>query len=321
MRLGETFCCGILSVLLSSAVFAEESLPTISDVKRRIQQTQSLIQNLEVHETCVRRQRDFDGGDEIYEMERACHWILSADGQCRFVASGETLRFKPVGADTVPFKVELAYDGVSARWVDYFSKDLTRPFSGQISDHPTRYTMLPTKLTVLWGRETLLEILEKRTFEVVATEVVNERNAVVLAGAPIERDGWFWNRRIHFDMEWGTPLKSAFVMKKKLADEWIEYAVWTSLEHEEVIAGVWLPHKYRQYSFNVKNDGFPKEFSDGYVGTFTAWKVNQELTASTFQMKFPENLPVNDQRGDANGRLLGQEEIAALNASVSTPPD
>ncbi|QDT32765.1 LolA-like protein [Thalassoglobus polymorphus] len=306
-------CSLLIALILSSALQAGESLPNIEAVKRRIQQTESLIQNLQVNEKAVCRQRDLQGGDEIYEMDRECQWTITADGKKHYIATGETLRFMANSATTNPFKVELAFDGTYSRSLEYLSRDLARIFSGEVADHPSYYSMLPTEFTVLGGRESLLQILEKREYKVVGREEYQGREVLKIEGEAIERGGWFWNRRILFDMQRGTLVKTAYLMKQQAEKEWIEYAIWAGSNHEEISPGVWLPLKYRKYSFLVKKNDAPKEFSDGYVGTFSNWIVNAKLPKSRFQLIFPENVPVNDQRKGANGRLLSQAEIEELN--------
>ena len=302
---------------LSSVLLAEEDLPTVAEVKERVIATAAKINTLQVYEETVRRQRDYNGGNEVYEMQRTCQWTLTDDGKRHYVSEGKSLRFTNTGATYVPYKTELSYDGKLSRSIDYLSRDITRTFSGKVDDHPIRHTMLPTEFTVFWQpNKSLLDILNRRPFHVLGHEVLNDRKAVVLLGEPIERDGWHWNRRIHFDMEWGTPLKTAYVMKQTTAEEWIEYAVWIGLDHQEMIEGVWLPEKYRKYSFNVKDKGNTVEFSDGYVGTYSNWKVNEEIPSTKFALVFPDNLPVNDLRPEQNGRLLSKEEIAELNQAA-----
>ncbi|WP_417847480.1 hypothetical protein [Thalassoglobus sp.] len=306
-------CSLLIAFIFSPALQAEESLPDIEAVKRRIQQTESLIQNLQVIEKSVCRQRDLKEGDEIYEMDRECQWTITADGKKHYIATGETLRFMANSVTTNPFKVEFAFDGTYARSLEYLSRDLTRIFSGEVADHSSYYSILPTEFTVLGGRESLYQILEKREYKVVGREEYQDREVLKIEGETIERSGWFWNRRILFDMERGTLVKTAYLMKQQAEKDWIEYAIWAGSNHEEISPGVWLPLKYRKYSFLVKKPDDPKEFSDGYVGTYSNWIVNAKLPKSRFQLIFPDNVPVNDQRKGANGRLLSKTEIEELN--------
>ncbi len=314
----QQLACIALVLLISceSIAFAEDTLPSMDDVKARIQEAAALIQNLQVSEKAVRRQRDFRGGEEIYEMKRQCEWTVTADGKRHYVATGEAFRYLPKGGTTSPFKSELTFDGTYARSIRYLSSDLTRVVSGQIADHPSRYSMLPTEFTVLWGKETLLEILAKRPFSVVREADHEGRTVLVIEGEPVERDGMFWTRRIYFDMERGVPVKTAYANRKSLKVDWNEYAVWTGLDHQEIIPGVWLPLKYRKYSFNFKDDGSPKEFVDGYIGTYSNWKLNVNLPDDKFTLKYPDNIRVNDQRKGGNGNLLSKEESQELNALV-----
>ncbi len=309
-------CVVVLLISSESTSFAEDALPTMDDIKERIKQTESLIQNLQVSEKSVRRQRDYRGGDETYEMKRQCEWTVSADGKRHYIASGESLRYLQNGASTSPFKTELAFDGTFARSLRYLGSDLTRIISGQIADYPTRHSMLPTEFTVLWGSETLLEIIAKRSFSVVEKDEHQGRTVFVIENEPVERDGKFWTRRIYFDMERGTQVKTAYANKKSLEADWNEYAIWSGLDHQEITPGVWLPLKYRKYSFNFKDDGSPKEFVDGYIGTYSNWKVNVNLPNDKFTLKYPENIRVNDQRKGGNGKLLSKEETQELNAPV-----
>ena len=315
----EVFRLGISIALLLFATShcAGEDLPTIEAVKTRMEQTLTLIKNLQVEEATLKRQRDFNGRDEIYEMDRETKWTVTSDGKRHYVSTGGSLSFNNQGATIVPYKTELAFDGEIARSIKYLSRDLAKPFSGAVADHPSSHTMNPLKMTPFWERETLLDIISGRPFHVVEQEAIYGREALVILGDPIDRDDWQWNYKIHFDMERGTQLKVAYVMRRPGEEEWIEYAQWAALDHTEVIPGVWLPRKYRYFSFSVKDDGSPVEFFGGLVGTFRQWKVNQQLPADRFTLTFPENLPVNDQRKGENGRLLGKNEIAILNDSAS----
>ncbi len=306
-------CSLLIAFILSSALQAGESLPDIEAVKRRIHQTESLIQNLQVNEKAVCRQRDLKGGDQLYEMNRECQWTISTDGKQHYIATGETLRFMANSAKTIPFKVELAFDGTYSRSLEYLRRDLTKVFSGAVADHPFYYSIRPTEFTVLGGRESLSQILDKKQYKVVGREEYQGREVLKIEGEAIERGGWFWNRRVLFDMERGTLVKTAYLMKQQAEKDWIEYAIWAGSNHEEISPGVWLPLKYRKYSFLVKKPDDPKEFSDGYVGTYSNWIVNAKLPKSRFQLIFPDNVPVNDQRKGANGRLLSKTEIEELN--------
>ncbi|MDA7528093.1 hypothetical protein OAF42_03705 [Planctomicrobium sp.] len=311
----------LISVLLIcffvTSLKAEDELPSIEAIKDRITQTLSLIKNLQVEEKTVKRQRDYVREDDIYQMNRESTWTLTSDLKRHYVSTGESLNFNKEGATKVPYKAELAYDGTIARSIRYLSRNLTRPFAGQVDDYPTTHTMNPMKLTVFWeGKKTLLDIISQRPYHVIANEEIYGRDAYVMIGDPIDRDGWHWNHRIHFDMELGTQLKVAYVMKRPDAEDWIEYATWSGLDHEEVIPGVWLPKKYRYYSFTVKEDGSPIELFGGMIGSFSNWKVNQDIPADRFTMIFPDNLPVNDQRPKQNGRLMSKDEIKQLNAEA-----
>lgn len=304
----------LLICLFVSSLQAEDELPSIEAVKDRMTQTLSLIKSLQVEEKTVKRQRDYVREENIYQMNREATWALTSDLKQHYVSTGESLNFNDQGATKVPYKAELAYDGTTARSIRYLSRDLTRPFAGKVDDHPTRHTMNPLKLTLFWeGKETLLDIISQRPYHVVSKEEIYGREAFVIIGDPVDRDGWHWNHRIHFNMEMGTQLKVAYVMKRPDAKEWIEYATWSGLDHQEVIPDVWLPVKYRYYSFTVKEDGSPIELFGGFIGSFSNWKVNQEIPADRFTMIFPDNLPVNDQRPKQNGRLMSKDEIKQLN--------
>lgn len=314
--IGCCLCMVLVAWGQSNQVHAEDSLPPIEDVLVRIREVEGHIKTLQVHEVSTSRQRPLFKGDKIYEMPRECQWTLTADGQRHFIATGENLRFQADGTTTSPFKVEVAFDGKLSKTLQYSPRDLSRPFSGRVAALPTRYSMLPTEFTVLWQSESLSEILSKRPYKVIQQDEFDGRSVYVIEGEPVERDDWFWSRQIHFDYERGIPVKTAYVMKPELTGQWIEYAVWTGADYIEVISDVWLPTKFRKYSFSVQDRGKLVEFSDGYVGTYSNWKVNEPIPASRFTLKFPDNMTVNDNRPGGDGRLLSKEEIEKLNQSV-----
>lgn len=307
----------ILTLLLTfarPASASEQELPSLDAVIARVRQTQRLLQTLQVHEVSEYRQRGQLSRQEIFEMRQECDWTFAANGREHCLARGDFLKSGPVKEEVEPFRMEWGSDGTVVRILKYATDEPNRVFSAKVDDFPPRFGVFPLIFTVLWnGESTIAEELKSRPSRVVGWNVHDGRPVVEIAEEPVEGAGKLWARQTLIDMDRGTNVKVAFLVKQNPEDAWIEHAVWSGYDYQEIARDVWLPQRFRYYSFSVFDDASGREFQAGCVGAYTDWKVNRDLPDTTFKPLFPENIPVNDHRSGADGVLLGNAEIQALN--------
>lgn len=307
----------ILTLLLTigrPALASEQELPSLDAVIARVRQTEGLLQTLQVHEVSEYRQRGQLRRQEIFKMPQQCDWTFAANGRELCVARGELLKSGPVKEEVEPFRMEWGSDGTVVRILKYATDEPNRVFSARVDDFAPRIGVFPLIFTVLWnGESTIAEELSSRPSRVIGWNVHDGRTVVEIAEEPVEAAGKLWARQTLIDMDRGTNVKVAFLVKRNSDDAWIEHAVWSGYDYQEMARGVWLPHRFRFYSFSIFEDASGREFQAGCVGAYRDWKVNSTLSDVTFKPLFPENIPVNDHRSGADGVLLGNAEIQALN--------
>lgn len=265
----------------------ETALPTFNEVVAHLAATEAKVNNLSVTTDYVKV--DAFVNNPPLRLEMSATATVDTTGRLTYTVKGEQ---GAGGGKTFRGQWQGAYDGQCFRSLQ--SSTNGQPLSGAIDDHWSMHGLNPLEFTTRYFHQSIAGQLKEKGGKVVEAVQVGGRKVLLVEMPEVKTDEL---RKMQFsvDPERWVVVKRA-ISRKPEGHDWHEYTRLETSDYVEVKPGVWLPGKVKQESLQLDRKTGKDKLSWSFAGTNRDWRVNQSLTANTFNLEFPAGVQVTDRR-------------------------
>jgi predicted amidohydrolase len=273
-------------------------VPTLEALIAGLEKTEAAIRNLAVTTAYVKLQKFGLPVAEPVKLQMTTKFVADSRGRSWYDAVGEQVNVGPK-----PNEVRL-YRG---RWQATFDGKVARSLTGDdqgawhaagLDDHPSWHGVHPHEFTTHYFGKPVSQLLREKGAAVVGPAEWDGRPVVLVETVPVVREQ-AWRYRFWIDPERRTVVRRAALVRHGEGQPWQEYTRIEGRDYQEAAPGIWLPGRVVYESLDVRRDGGPAGLSWRFDGRNQDWKVNGEVPAEAFQLRFPEGVPVTDRRQGA----------------------
>lgn len=304
-----------LGLLLAAAGPGEPTAVSVAELCQGLRDRESAISNFSVFLRKTVRMHPLTKPDKLVSLHEELQIIADSSGRGRYEGRRQSYFARPDGKEEISENLVLgAFDGKRCRTAEGLAA--TRFSKGEESDarQSLSWGVDPWEyLTHYLGRP-VSQIIAERGGQIVARGAWEGRGVLVVETAPGQWHGPPSARgKARFLID---PARNFVVVERSGLVQWapeLDWAVYTRIagfEHVEAAPGIWVPRRIVYESLDptaetVRNRK-PAPLLRGEEVVAEKWRINEPLSESVFEIRFPPGVTVNDR---ITGRMYQVAQI------------